>query len=65
MRELTALEIEMVNGAGALTFIRNSFIGGVIYDGIKSASSWVSSTFFARDGSGGSRYPIEQCEQCS
>ncbi len=65
MKELTAVEIEMVNGAGALTFMRNTIIGGAIYDGIKSASAWVGSTFFARDGSGGSRYPIEQCEQCS
>ncbi|MDO8908264.1 MAG: hypothetical protein Q7W55_07170 [Pseudohongiella sp.] len=60
MRELSESEIGMVDGAGVLTFLRNTIIGGAIYDGAKAAASWVGDTFFAKDGSSGSRYPVDQ-----
>lgn len=60
MRELSEIEIESVNGAGVLTFVRNSMIGGAIYDGAMYAVSWIGDTFFAKDGSSGSRYPVDQ-----
>lgn len=64
MRELSLVEVDMVSGGNALTFVRNSVVGGVIYDGLKSVGGWIGSTFFARDGSSGSRYPIEKCAEC-
>jgi hypothetical protein len=59
MRELNPVEIDMVNGAGFLTFLRDAIVGGVVFDGSKAIGSWAGDTFFARDGSSGSRYPID------
>lgn len=60
MRELSESEIETVTGSGVVTFLRDAFIGGAIYDGAKFAAGWIGDTFFARDGSSGSRYPVDQ-----
>ena len=65
MRELNAMETEMVGGAGFWTFLRDAIVGGVVFDGAKAIGGWAGDTFFARDGSSGSRYPIDQCERCS
>ncbi|MDP2282954.1 MAG: hypothetical protein Q8L06_02350 [Pseudohongiella sp.] len=65
MRELNLVEIEMVNGAGFLSFIRDAIFGGVVFETVKAVGVWAGDTFLASDGSSGSRYPIDQCERCS
>jgi hypothetical protein len=65
MRELTSTEIQHVSGGGVITAVRQIIIGGAAWDAMKSAASWFGDTFLAKDGSGGSRYPIEDCEECS
>jgi hypothetical protein len=60
MRVLSKAEIELVDGGSLLIFMRNTIIGGAIYDGAKYAVGWVGDTFFAKDGSSGSRYPVDQ-----
>ncbi|MAY54626.1 MAG: hypothetical protein CMQ46_08835 [Gammaproteobacteria bacterium] len=65
MRELTESEIAMVGGGNIWQFVKNTALGGAVWDGVKFARSWAADTFFASDGSSGSRYPIEDCQECS
>lgn len=37
MQVLSQMEIDQVGGGNAITFVRNAIVGGVIYDGVKSA----------------------------
>lgn len=65
MRELTSKEIQLVSGGNVFAVVRQVIVGGAMWDGMKTAASWFGDTFLARDGSGGSRYRIEDCEECS
>lgn len=65
MRELTSMEIQQVSGGNVITAVRQVIVGGALWDGMKSAASWFGDTFLAGDGSSGSRYPIEDCEECN
>jgi|GEM_PF-4188188 hypothetical protein len=38
MQELSETEVQVVGGSGAFIFVRNSMIGGAIYDGVKAAA---------------------------
>jgi hypothetical protein len=65
MRELSQTEIESVNGGNILEVFKNIIVGGIGWDATKAVFNWAGDTFLARDGSSGSRYPIEDCERCS
>ena len=61
VKEISVAEAESISGGAPVApFIAGAIVGGLIYDGAKEAARWFGRNFLARDGSGGSRYPIDQ-----